>query len=132
MLTDPYAALTEGGILAFYIGPSGIVGGTKTEMVAWASNDVFLQIWIGAEDKLPRRVRAVYSADPLRLRHDVELSNWKLDAAIPPDTFASKKAQAAKRISFARPVAPPPPGVKPMGITPKTGAPVPKTPATAK
>jgi hypothetical protein len=47
---DPYAALTEGAILAFYIGPSVVVGGTKTDMVAWANKDVFLQIWIGIED----------------------------------------------------------------------------------
>ena len=52
---DPFAALTDGAILAFYIGPSGVVGGTKTDMVAWANDDVFLQIWIGADDKLPRR-----------------------------------------------------------------------------
>ena len=56
-----------------------MVGGTKTDMVAWANKDVFLQIWIGADDKLPRRVRAIYRADPLQLRHELELSNWQLD-----------------------------------------------------
>ena len=66
LVADPYAALTDGAVLAFYIGPSGMVGGTKTEMVAWANSDVFLQIWIGADDKLPRRVRAVYRTDPLK------------------------------------------------------------------
>ena len=65
LVTDPYVALTEGAILAFYIGPSAVVGGVKTDMVAWANKDVFLQIWIGVEDKLPRRVRAMYAADPL-------------------------------------------------------------------
>ena len=79
--TDPFAALTDGAILAFYIGPSGIVGGTKTDMVAWANNDVFLQIWIGADDKLPRRIRAIFRTDPLELRHEMELSNWQLDGA---------------------------------------------------
>ncbi len=84
VVADPYAALTDGTILAFYIGPSGVVGGVKTEMVAWANPDVFLQIWIGADDKLPRRVRATYSADPLHLRHELDLSNWQLDADISP------------------------------------------------
>ena len=56
----PMPRLTDGAILAFYIGPSGVVGGTKTDMVAWANNDVFLQIWIGVDDKLPRRFRAIY------------------------------------------------------------------------
>lgn len=111
---DPFAALTEGAKLAFYIGPSGMVGGTKTDMVAWANNDVFIQMWIGADDKLPRRVRAVYSADPLRLRHDMELSNWQIDPHVGPELFASQKAQAAQRMAFAHPVSAPPPGAKPL------------------
>ena len=111
---DPFTALTEGAKLAFYIGPSGMVGGTKTDMVAWANNDVFMQIWIGADDKLPRRVRAVYSADPLRLRHDMELSNWQIDPQIGPELFGSQKAQTAQRMAFAHPASSPPPGVKPL------------------
>jgi hypothetical protein len=111
---DPYAALTDGGILAFYIGQSTSVGGVKTDMVAWANNDVFLQIWIGADDKLPRRVRAVYAADPAQLRHELDLSNWQLDAAIASETFASQKALAAPRMAFANPVPNAPPGVKPL------------------
>ena len=60
LLADPYAALAEGTKLAFYIGPSGIVGGVKTDMVAWANDDVFMQMWVGVDDKLPRRIRAVF------------------------------------------------------------------------
>jgi hypothetical protein len=110
---DPYAALTDGAILAFYIGPSGVMGGTKTEMLAWANDDVFAQIWIGVDDKLPRRVRAVFSADPLQLRHEMELSNWQLDATVPAETFASAKVKTAGRMAFAAP-APPPKGAKPV------------------
>jgi hypothetical protein len=114
VVADPYAALTDGAKLAFYIGPSGVVGGTKTDMVAWANDDVFLQIWIGVDDKLPRRVRAVYRADPLRLRHELEFTNWQIDPAVAPETFVSQKAQAAPRIAFVNPTAKPPPGVKPL------------------
>ncbi len=106
LVTDPYASLTDGAILAFYIGPSSVVGGTKTDMVAWANPDVFLQIWIGVDDKLPRRIRAVFAADPLQLRHELELSNWQLDPVVPPDAFASQKAQAAGRMAFAAPALP--------------------------
>ena len=114
LVTDPYVAMTDGAILAFYIGPSGVVGGVATDMVAWANKDVFLQIWIGVDDKLPRRVRAIYSADPMQLRNELELSNWKLDAAIAPDAFVSQKAQAAQRIAFANPAPALPPNVKPL------------------
>ena len=124
LVTDPYVALTDGAILAFYIGPSGVVGGVKTDMVAWANKDVFLQIWIGVDDKLPRRVRAIYAADPLQLRNELELSNWQLDAAIAPDAFVSAKAQAAPRMEFVRPDSAAPPGLKPLvKMAPaKTGA----------
>lgn len=114
LAADPFAALSAGVKSAFYVGPSGVVGGVKTDMVVWADNEVFLQFWIGADDKLPRRVRAVYRADPLRLRHDLELSNWQLDVPMAPETFVSEKAKTADRIPFAHPMAPPP-GVKPLG-----------------
>ena len=124
VVADPYTALADGAILAFYIGPSGVVGGVKTDMVAWANSDVFLQIWIGSDDKLPRRIRAVYAADPLQMRHEMELSNWQLDSVFAADAFASQKAQAGKRIAFVHPAAAPPPGVKPLAkVLPAKAAP---------
>src|SRR5215472_11760274 len=45
LVADPYAAMTEGAILAYYIGPSTVIGGVKTDMVAWANKDVHLQMW---------------------------------------------------------------------------------------
>ena len=118
LVADPYAAMTDGAILAFYIGPSEEVGGTKTEMVAWANPQVFLQIWIGADDKLPRRVRAIYSADPLHLRHQLDISSWQIDQDILADTFVSQKALSARHITFDRPegARPPPPGLNPLKI----------------
>jgi hypothetical protein len=114
LVTDPYVALTDGAILAFYIGQSAVVGGVKTDMVAWANKDVFLQVWIGVDDKLPRRVRAVYAADPLQLRNELELSNWKLDSTIAPDAFTSQKALAAPHIALKSPASALPPGIKPL------------------
>jgi len=110
---DPYQALTTGAVLAFYIGQSSNVGGVKTDMLAWANDEVFLQIWIGADDKLPRRIRATFRADPLRLRHELDLSDWRLDPVIADDAFGSAKARAAGKMSFAAP-APPPKGVRPI------------------
>ena len=115
---DPYKAFTSGVVEAFYIGPSTSVGGVPTTMVAWANNDVFLQLWIGTDDKLPRRIRAQYRTDKMKLRHELELSNWKLDPAFPADTFASAKVAAAGKMNFAAP-APPPKGVK--SIVPAKG-----------
>ncbi len=113
MVADPYEDIAKGLELAFYIGQSRVVGGTTTDMVAYASHGVFVQIWIGAEDKLPRMARAVYRNDPAQLRHHVEFSNWQLDGAVSADAFASAKATSATRIPFARPDPKLPPGAKP-------------------
>ncbi len=123
IVADPYKHIAEGLELAFYIGQSTVVGGTTTDMVAYATHGTFVQIWIGAEDRLPRRTRAVYRDDPAQLRHQMELSNWRLDPAIPRDAFASSSASKATRIPFAHPSPPLPPGAQPPG-----GAQPPKTP----
>jgi hypothetical protein len=113
IVADPYKDIADGLQRAFYIGQSNTVGGTTTDMVAYADDDVFVQAWIGAEDKLPRRLRAVYRNDPARLRHQMDLSDWKLDLALPETVFAPATAGSAKRIEFARPDPQFPPGLRP-------------------
>ena len=128
ILSDPYDALVAGATLVFYVGKSEEVGGTETDMVVWADNDIFLQIWIGTKDKLPLRIRAIYRNDPLQLRHDMVLSDWQIDPAIPPGTFTSQKALAAKRIPFANPGSAPPPLGTPLFMAAPAGS----TPEAAK
>jgi hypothetical protein len=113
IVADPYKDIADGLVLAFYIGQSKVVGGTTTDMVAYADNDVFVQTWIGAEDKLPRMVRAVYRTDPAHLRHQLELSNWQLEPGVADDAFAPKNAGSAKPIAFAHPNKKRPQGDKP-------------------
>jgi hypothetical protein len=103
IVADPYKDLSEGLKIAFYIGQSKVIGGITTDMVACANDAVFIQIWIGAEDKLPRMLRAVFKSDPTMLRHEMVLSDWRIDPFIPPDTFTLAQAKTAKRIAFARP-----------------------------
>ena len=73
IVSDPYKDMSGDLTTAFYIGQSEVVEGIKTDMVAFATKDVFAQIWVGTEDKLPRRLYAVYLNDPARLRHVLEL-----------------------------------------------------------
>lgn len=109
IVADPCAVLTDGLKLAYFIGQSRVVGGTTTDMIALVDDALFLQLWIGAEDRLPRRVRAIYAGDPARLRHQLDLSDWKVDLHVPADVFGSPKAAAATRVEFARPDPPAPP-----------------------
>jgi hypothetical protein len=117
IVADPYQDIADRLEHAFVIGQSRVVGGTTTDMVAIVSDRVFGQVWIGADDKLPRMLRAVYADDPSRLRHQVEFSNWRLDGQIPADAFASSRAASAPRIPFIRPdpVLPPGAGTLPEG-----------------
>ena len=113
IVADPYADIADGLRVAFYIGQSSIVGGTVTDIVAYAHDNVFVQLWIGAEDKLPRMARAIYSNDRAQLRHQMELSNWKLDVTVPADSFGTAKSDKATRIKFSHPGEPAPPGARP-------------------
>jgi len=122
LLSDPYAAISPGAVTAFVVGPSAIVGGVRTDMIVWANNEVFLQIWLGAEDKLPRRIRAQFRADPKGLRHDLELSNWQLDGPLAAEIFDTAKARAGMPMAFAAPGRKLPLGVKPVALQPKAAA----------
>lgn len=114
VVADPYADIADGLKVAFYVGQSHVVDGTTTDMVVIANERVFAQLWVGAKDQLPRRVRAIYLDDPARLRHEVALTRWQLNAPVSPGSFAPPaNAAKAKRIAFARPEPQPPAGAPP-------------------
>ena len=104
--SDPYAIISDGLNKAFYVGQSKVVDGITTDAVALVTDEMFMQLWVGSDDHLPRRMRVVFRGDPLRLRHEVALSNWKLDPVVAADAFASLDAQDATKISFASPDGP--------------------------
>src|SRR6266487_536247 len=113
IVADPYKDMEEGLKLAYYIGQSRVVGETTTDMLAYVDNDVFVQIWIGAEDKLPRLLHAIFLNDPDQLRHNLILSDSQLDSVVPAGTFSSSKAASANPMPFAHPNPEPSPGAKP-------------------
>jgi len=106
IVADPYGDLASTLKLAFVVGRSQVVGGTLTDIVAIVDAKLQAQLWIGAEDRLPRRLQASFFAENGYFRHTLDLSGWRLDPPIPPGTFASAKAAEAKPIPFAPPGAP--------------------------
>jgi hypothetical protein len=101
---DPYKNVLLGLRVAFYIGESESVGGVKTYVVAYVNDHAFVQAWIGADDKLPRRLRAIYRKDPAMLRHEMDITDWKLNAPVAAGTFAvPEAAKKALPIPFDRP-----------------------------
>jgi hypothetical protein len=103
VVADPYADLGPSLKHAYYIGQSSVVGGTITDQIAFVGNGVFAQVWIGADDKLVRMIRAIYLDDPAHLRHELVFTNWQLDQPVTAETFAPANAGNAKSISFANP-----------------------------
>jgi hypothetical protein len=107
IVSDPYKDIAQDLRVAFYIGQSKIVGGTTTDIVAYDTGGVFIEAWIGAEDKLPRMLRAIYANDPLQSRHVLFFSDWQIDPTVSDGAFINAKAASAKRIPFASPSLPP-------------------------
>jgi hypothetical protein len=105
LLADPYAALTASLGGALYVGHS-TVDGVKTEHLAFRGPGVDWEIWIGAEDRLPRLVQAKYVDLGKAPAITTRFTDWKLDAPIPASTFTLGKAAGAQQIELARPAAP--------------------------
>jgi hypothetical protein len=103
IVADPLKSLTDGLNSAFIIGQSKLVGGTTTDMVAIANDDLQAQIWIGSEDKLPRLIWISPTQGQERPRHSIEFTDWQLDAPIPDGEFVLPDAGKATKIEMAQP-----------------------------
>jgi hypothetical protein len=115
ILSKPCAVFEEHGInSAFYVGQSKVVGGTTTDMVAVAGDNVQAELWIGTADHLPRMVRVVYPHEPAHALYQTEYSDWRLTDPVDPATFKSEKAAKGKAMAFQPPgLREPPPAQKP-------------------
>ena len=103
IVADPWADLSPRLRLAFVVGQSIVLDDIKTDIVAIADDNAQAQIWVGAEDHLPRMIRATFFNEPGNFRHTAVFSDWRIDPNLPPDTFTSEQAAKAKRIPFAPP-----------------------------
>lgn len=103
IVSDPCDVFDEGMKSAFYVGQSTVVGGVKTDMIALTLNHAQGEMWIGADDHLPRTIRTSYPNEPGRSSYETDYSDWRLGASVDASTFTSDKAAAAKRIAFQPP-----------------------------
>lgn len=103
ILSDPSSGLISGLKHARSVGQSQAVGRTNTDIVEYSRDGVFVQMWVGTEDKLPRAIHATDLDDPNRLRHDLVLSDWQIDVPVRPDVFTSLNAAGAEHMDSAQP-----------------------------
>jgi hypothetical protein len=99
LLSDPYAALTRDLSSALWVGQS-VVGGVKADHLAFRAKDVDWEIWIGAQDRLPRLMVVSYRTGERHPTFTVDLSEWKVNASVPASTFTPAIPKGAKRIEF--------------------------------
>ncbi|NEX93013.1 DUF2092 domain-containing protein [Caulobacter sp. 17J65-9] len=103
IVSDPCAIFDESLKSAFYVGQSNVVGGVPTDVIALTTDRVQGQIWVGAQDRLPRMIRTNYPSEPGAAGYQTEYSNWRVNAPVAAGTFTSPKAQAARKIAFLPP-----------------------------
>ena len=106
LAADPFAVLTRDLSSALWVGQS-TVGGTKADHLAFTAKDVDWEIWIGAQDKLPRLMVVSYRTGERQPTFTVELSDWKINASVPAATFNAVIPKGAMKVEF-----------KPYGQTP--------------
>jgi hypothetical protein len=103
LVAEPYKVLAEGLTRAAYVGKSTI-GGVITDHLVFANQGVEWQIWIGAEDHLPRLVYANYFDDISEPSYTVGFLNWKVDEPVPPETFVFRNTTQAVKVEFRNPM----------------------------
>ena len=109
LVAEPYKVLTEGLVKAVYVGQSTFrplsgTEGVKTDHLVFLNEDVEWQIWIGAEDRLPRMVCATYFGDAKEPSYMVEFGAWKINEPVPPETFAFQNVSKAAKVEFRNPM----------------------------
>jgi hypothetical protein len=102
LVAEPYSVMTRNIVDAIYVGQS-IIGSAKTDHLAFSNKGVDWQIWIGADDHLPRLVNATYLDDIAEPSYTVEFSDWKLDQDVPANSFIYENTSKAAKVEFRVP-----------------------------
>ena len=101
LVSDPYARLTKELSSAFVVGQSTIAG-VKTDHLAFTAPGIDWELWIGAQDKLPRLAVASYRSGERQPTFTVEFSDWKLNAPLPAQSFEVSIPKDAVKLEFKR------------------------------
>jgi len=92
--------LSERLASASYVGESTI-DGVRCDHVALRNDVVGMQLWVGQDDSLPRRITITYEHEKGSPQFRARLSGWDLSPEITEATFAFDPPKDAERIAFA-------------------------------
>jgi hypothetical protein len=99
-LSNPYQVLSADVIDAKHVG-RGVVNGVECEHLAFRNDDTDWQLWVevGA-NPIPRKFVITSKAVTGGPQYTFLVTDWKNDAAIPPDAFSFKAPDGAKKVEF--------------------------------
>lgn len=86
---------------ADFVGESTI-DGVRCDHVALRNEVAGMQLWIGQDDSLPRRITITYEHEEGRPQFRARLTDWDLSPKIKDSTFAFEAPKGAEKIAFAR------------------------------
>jgi hypothetical protein len=92
--------ITDGLTSAFVVGQSSLVGGVRTDVVAFAAPDAHGQVWIGAKDGLPRRLLVTHVDEIGQPRNQVDFRNWRIDRKVGDRMFDTSHMDKAKPVAL--------------------------------
>jgi hypothetical protein len=100
LVSDPYAALTEGLKVGRYIGLEP-VGQAKAHHIAVTKADVDYQLWI-QDGPQPVPLRYVITSKDMtgQPQFTIDFRNWEPNASLSADTFAFTQPAGAKRVDL--------------------------------
>lgn len=101
-LSPQLPSLLEQGLRAAVIVGAETIDGARCDRVALRNDVTGMQLWIGQEDALPRRITITYEHEEGRPQFRAHFAKWELGASIPASTFAFEPAAGAEKIAFAR------------------------------
>lgn len=101
VLSVPHEAMAKDLTSAQLVGQSS-VGGVPTTHLAFAKPGMAWELWIGADDHLPRRLDVTYTGVEGRPTASVTFADWKLNPDITADRFSFTPPPDAARIEFRK------------------------------
>ncbi len=121
LFADPYAALTDGIIIAEYVGEHR-AGGRKCHHLLFESETVAWQIWIDSDGPpLPRKLVVAALEQPGTPQYIVFFDAWKFEKSLERESFEFRPPSDAERVELL-----------PVGADPTEAVPPPARGATTK
>jgi hypothetical protein len=105
LLEKPFGDLSKGVTSAFVVGQSHLVGGVQTNIISVSDAVGHMQLWIGADDNLPRQVWVTETRGGQMTRNMVSYTNWTVNRWIGEGRFSSTRYSKLRKVEM-KPVSP--------------------------